>query len=140
MTASSRIPYTQFYSMGFTKGNPINDIINNEYVHFENTVYTGNCKQPPLLGLLLSIIPWIRFRSLQYLWENGLLNYWLKQYSPNVDRCFIDSIKPRGKMTSITLVDLSSAFLLYAIGLGFAVVAFILERLLALVKTAYLRA
>lgn len=65
--------------------------------------------------------------SLQYLWENGLLNYWLKTYTPNVDKCMTRKIKTRGRMTSFTFGDVSSAFALLGIGIGLAMLFFFLE-------------
>jgi hypothetical protein len=51
------------------------------------------------------------------------------QYTPNVDKCMVGKIKPSGKMTSLTLTDLSSAFALLGIGIGLSVFAFALERM-----------
>lgn len=65
--------------------------------------------------------------SLQYLWESGLLVHWLRKYTPNVDKCMLDTVKPRGRMTSISLLDLSSAFLLLGFGVGLSIVVFLLE-------------
>jgi hypothetical protein len=41
----------------------------------------------------------------------------------------VGKIKPSGKMTSLTLTDLSSAFALLGIGIGLSVFAFALERM-----------
>ncbi|XP_046649955.1 ionotropic receptor 93a-like isoform X1 [Daphnia pulicaria] len=67
--------------------------------------------------------------DLQYLWENGLISHWMLQYTPNVDKCMVGKIKPSGKMTYLTLTDLSSAFALLGIGIGLSVFAFALERM-----------
>lgn len=68
------------------------------------------------------------FYSLQYLWESDLLNYWLKKYTPNINKCMIAKTKPRGRMTSFTLVDLSSAFTILSFGIGLSLFVFILEK------------
>ncbi|KAI9556993.1 hypothetical protein GHT06_016787 [Daphnia sinensis] len=68
----------------------------------------------------------------QYLWENGLLPYWLKKYTPNVDKCMVGKIKPSGRMTPFTLDDLSSAFALLGIGLTLSIFVFVLEMMMLL--------
>ncbi|KAK4016112.1 hypothetical protein OUZ56_031070 [Daphnia magna] len=65
--------------------------------------------------------------DIQYLWENGLLPYWLKKYTPNVDKCMVGTIKPHGRMTPFTLDDLSSAFALFGIGISLSFLTFVLE-------------
>jgi hypothetical protein len=68
------------------------------------------------------------------LWENGLLNHWLKTYTPNVDKCMMHSKnKPNGRITAFTLGDLSSAFAFLSIGIGMSVLGFFLEMFSALI-------
>jgi ionotropic glutamate receptor len=69
---------------------------------------------------------------LQYLQESGLLTYWIKQRTPNVDKCKVGMSKPSGKMVSLTLVDLSSPTALLAIGIGLSFLVFLIEIILFL--------
>ena len=50
-----------------------------------------------------------------------------KNYRPNIDKCLIRPVKP--KMTVLSLVDLSSAFLILGVGLGTAILVFFLEKI-----------
>ena len=74
----------------------------------------------------------ISLHSLQYLQESGLLAYWIKQRTPNVDKCKMGMSKPSGKMISLTLVDLSSPSALLAIGIGLSLLVFLFEIILFL--------
>ncbi|XP_046650518.1 glutamate receptor ionotropic, delta-2-like [Daphnia pulicaria] len=75
---------------------------------------------------------WIINHDLQYLQESGLLTYWIKQRTPNVDKCKVGMSKPSGKMVSLTLVDLSSPTALLAIGIGLSFLVFLIEIILFL--------
>ncbi|XP_046452186.1 ionotropic receptor 93a-like [Daphnia pulex] len=75
---------------------------------------------------------WIINHDLQYLQESGLLAYWIKQRTPNVDKCKVGMSKPSGKMVSLTLVDLSSPTALLAIGIGLSFLVFLIEIILFL--------
>jgi len=66
---------------------------------------------------------------LQYLQESGLLAYWIKQRTSNVEKCKVGMSKPSGKMISLTLVDLSSAFVLLSIGIGLSLLVFFFEKI-----------
>lgn len=66
-------------------------------------------------------------RSLEYLLESGLLPFWLKRYTPNVDKCLVGKTKPQRRMMPFTLLDLSSAFLFLGIGVGLSFFTFLLE-------------
>ncbi|XP_057376140.1 ionotropic receptor 93a-like [Daphnia carinata] len=70
--------------------------------------------------------------DLQYLQESGLLDHWLKQYTPNVDKCMVGKSKPHERVVPFTLLDLSSAFLLLGIGIGLCLFAFLLELIVSL--------
>ncbi|KAI9554064.1 hypothetical protein GHT06_019336 [Daphnia sinensis] len=70
---------------------------------------------------------WIINHDMQYLKESGLLINWLKKYTPNVDKCMLGKTKPRSRVTSLTPLDLSSAFALLAIGVGLSLLTFLLE-------------
>jgi hypothetical protein len=63
---------------------------------------------------------------MQYLWETGLLNHWVRKYTPNVDKCLKSN--PRAtRNLALKLIDLSSAFVLLTIGYGITLVAFVSE-------------
>jgi hypothetical protein len=114
MTYSDPIPFIEYYSMGLPKYSRHNWIINHEYRDDKHIC-------PSLKSNTF-------FHSLQYLQESGLLAYWIKQYTPDVDKCKVDkSIKPSEKNTSLTLVDISSAFLLFAIGVALSLLVFLFE-------------
>jgi hypothetical protein len=54
--------------------------------------------------------------KLQYTWETGLMDYWMRKYRPNIDKCLkIDKLPSRN--APLKLADLSSAFFLLSIGL-----------------------
>nr|CAH0110437.1 unnamed protein product [Daphnia galeata] len=72
---------------------------------------------------------WIINHDLQYLQESGLLAYWIKQRTSNVEKCKVGMSKPSGKMISLTLVDLSSAFVLLSIGIGLSLLVFFFEKI-----------
>ena len=60
--------------------------------------------------------------------QSGLVDYWISKYSPTIsakDKCR-DS-RSRNELRKLNLEDLQSAFLLLAIGLLLAAVAFLLE-------------
>ncbi|KAI9553850.1 hypothetical protein GHT06_019119 [Daphnia sinensis] len=75
---------------------------------------------------------WIINHDLQYLQESGLLDHWLKQYTPNVDKCIVGKSKPHDRVSPFSLLDLSSAFLLLGIGIGLCLFAFLLELITSL--------
>ena len=59
----------------------------------------------------------------------GLLNHWKNSFLPPPYRCSAPlSSKPSGKNEKLNLNYLSSAFLLYGVGVVAAVLAFIMER------------
>lgn len=70
---------------------------------------------------------YLMFGRLKYLWENGLLAYWSKQYTPNVDKCMVAKAELRKERTALTLLDLSSAFMLLGLGIGSSLLVFFLE-------------
>jgi hypothetical protein len=64
--------------------------------------------------------------KLQYIWETGLIDYWMRKYRPNIDKCVkIDKLPSRN--APLKLADLSSAFFLLSIGLFFSIVLVIGE-------------
>ncbi|XP_046450957.1 glutamate [NMDA] receptor subunit 1-like isoform X2 [Daphnia pulex] len=65
--------------------------------------------------------------DLEYLLESGLLPFWLKRYTPNIDKCLVGKTKPQRRMMPFTLLDLSSAFLFLGIGVGLSFFTFLLE-------------
>jgi len=64
---------------------------------------------------------------LQRFWEYGIFEKILKNYRPPIDKCLIRPVKP--KMAVLSLVDLSSAYLILGIGLAASVFVFILENI-----------
>ena len=56
--------------------------------------------------------------SLQYFWENGLLDFWVLKYVKPMERCRIDKAAKEkdGQAIAYTLIHLSSVFLLFAVG------------------------
>ena len=111
LTASDPIPYMDYYSAALPQGSRHNWIINHEQHKHFTSIFRN-----------LS-----HFFSFQYLWENGLLNYWLKTYTPNVDKCMMHKTKHSGRISAFTLGDLSSAFTFLSIGIGLSVLGFFLE-------------
>jgi hypothetical protein len=77
--------------------------------------------------LLKNIVLFFFSRSLEYLLESGLLPFWLKRYTPNIDKCLVGKTKPQRRMMPFTLLDLSSAFLFLGIGVGLSFFTFLLE-------------
>ena len=72
----------------------------------------------------------VRLKSLQLMWENGILLHWADKYLkglPKPDRCEYDKIKPTGQAKILTLKDLSSAFILLGIGFSLALLVFCVE-------------
>lgn len=62
------------------------------------------------------------------LWETGLMRYWINNLLlPGADKCFDN--KPPKSTTSvpINLVDLSSAFLVFGMGVGLSLLSFVIE-------------
>ncbi|XP_059350480.1 glutamate receptor ionotropic, delta-2-like [Daphnia carinata] len=65
--------------------------------------------------------------KLQYLWETGLMIYWLKNnLQLSVDKCLVKN-KDSARQRAIKLVDLTSAFFILGIGIGFALSSFVIE-------------
>lgn len=123
LTSSDPIPYIRTYSMGLPKGSQHNWIINHEYKYINLLLLNRFRFHRHFL---------ILFRSLQYLQESGLLDHWLKQYTPNVDKCMVGKSKAHERMIPFSLLDLSSAFLLLGIGIGLCLFAFLLELIASL--------
>ena len=62
------------------------------------------------------------------LWEFGLIRYWVKELTPRAEECFAAKKKEKSvKLVPIHLSDLTSAFLILGIGLGSAILCFLLE-------------
>lgn len=59
----------------------------------------------------------------------GLINYWMMKHVPRVDQCLLNKKDSRPKQRSLLLGDLSSVFAALAIGLGIAVLTFMVERI-----------
>lgn len=61
--------------------------------------------------------------------SSGLMEYWKKWNTVNMDRCKLENNKDNGKMKSIKLIELSSAFLVLGVGLTLCALNFLLELL-----------
>ena len=72
------------------------------------------------------------FRVME-MWEFGLLDHWTDEtfHVPNAEKCFDVKQRKSTKNVPIKLVDLTGAFLILGIGLGLAVLCFLLEIIVA---------
>lgn len=63
--------------------------------------------------------------------ESGLLNFVIKELPtiPRAEQCFADTTRREARLVPIQLSDLTSAFLILGIGIGLAVLTFLLELL-----------
>jgi len=61
--------------------------------------------------------------------EAGLYDHWKKVYIPSIDKCNLNTYQnSRKTVKPIRLVELSSAFFVLGIGIGFSILTFLLER------------
>ena len=69
------------------------------------------------------------------LWESGLLRHWMNELIPKAEKCFAKRSTKRKKESArqvpIRLPDLVSAFLILGIGVGLAILCFLLELIYA---------
>ena len=65
-------------------------------------------------------------------WEFGLVDHWVNEgfYIPGTDKCF-DNKPKKARDVPINLVDLTGAFLILGIGLGLAILNFLIELIVA---------
>lgn len=63
--------------------------------------------------------------------ETGLVDVWKMNHVPSMERCKLGNQGKNKKPTAITLVQLSSAFVVLGIGLSLAVFSFLLEIILS---------
>ena len=77
------------------------------------------------------------FKRLIWLRELGLLNHWVNSFLPRPYRCSspLSSLRPTSN-EKLTLNYLSSAFLLYGVGVGISILAFLLELIFSLWSTS----
>ena len=62
------------------------------------------------------------------LFESGLMNFWVNNLIPNgADECFASKQKSTARQVPIRLIDLTSAFVIFGIGVGAVVISFLLE-------------
>ena len=98
-------------------------------------IYPKNSRLKSLLDIQLILLITFQWRRviqllitrLQRFWEYGLMDKIRQNYQPRIDKCLIGSNKPRIEV--LTLRDLSSAFVLFGIGISASFVAFIIEAL-----------
>ena len=57
----------------------------------------------------------------------GLINHWVKNHIPRIDRCLLNHKNPVRRKKGVSLVGLSSAFTFLGLGLGISVLTFLLE-------------
>ena len=68
------------------------------------------------------------YRRYMDLWEFGLLEYWVKEVTPTkAEECFATKKKKIIRQVPIHLYDLTSTFLILGIGVGFAMLCFLIE-------------
>ena len=60
--------------------------------------------------------------------DSGLAMHWIKSYQPRGKGCLLDDYKKNApKQRVLSLIDLSSAFALLALGYGLSLLVFLLE-------------
>ncbi len=59
--------------------------------------------------------------------ENGIMEKMRKNYRPRIDKCLVKNNLNRPKMTGLKLIDLSSAFVFWTIGVFVALSTFFTE-------------
>ena len=59
--------------------------------------------------------------------ETGLVDVWKKKHVPSMERCKLGNQGKNRKPTAITLVQLSSAFVVLGVGISLAVFSFLFE-------------
>lgn len=68
-----------------------------------------------------------------YGWESGTLNQIYKSHHPPPSKCRVD-YRPRASNAPLTLLDLSSAFVLWGVGLSLSIIVFAVERVMSAKK------
>jgi hypothetical protein len=113
-----------------TKYSPLTNIFNIEYVMiFPNRVFYTKFVVKSFKARILNLI----FERLIWLRQLGLLNHWKRSRLPRQNRCSVlpsSSLRSTGKNKRLNLNYLSSAFLLYGVGITCTVVAFLFELLI----------
>lgn len=66
-------------------------------------------------------------------WESGLTTYWFATYFVPIDACRFGKDPPRSANDPLNLIDLSSAFLLLAFGIGLSLIVFLVEHIVSVV-------
>ena len=56
------------------------------------------------------------------LWETGLMDQWVKQYTRNSEKCILKPVKP--EKVPLKMNELSSIFIILGLGLGLSLIAF----------------
>lgn len=61
--------------------------------------------------------------------ETGLLRQIVKTlpWIPKSDECFVDASKKKAKVTSIKLIDLTSAFFILGVGVTLSLISYLVE-------------
>lgn len=77
---------------------------------------------------------------MQWWTDSGLAIHWIKSYQPRDKGCLLEDYKKNAaKQRVLTLVDLSSAFVVLALGCGVSLLVFLLEIWYRKISTHYLR-
>lgn len=69
----------------------------------------------------------------------GLVEYWKKRSSMNIDMCMLGKTKAEGKPKPIKLIELSSAFFVLGVGIALSTVTFLIERFVHFLKHFFLQ-
>ena len=87
-----------------------------------------------LLRILVDKYLKLLFYRYMDLYEVGLVRFWVKQIIPQAVECFAKRKKESARQVPIHLSDLVSAFLILSIGVGLAILSFVLGLIYAKFK------
>lgn len=122
---SDRIPITQAYTFGLEKGSKFNQYFSEKYVASIKFIFTCELRNTDVM-----------FNRLQYLWETGLMEYWLQQNLPRVDKCLVKH-EDYASQVPIKLVDLTSAFFVLGLGIFLSLFSFLIELICFKIRYRY---
>ncbi len=75
---------------------------------------------------------------MQWWTDSGLAIHWIKSHQPREKGCLLEDYKKNAaKQRVLTLVDLSSAFVVLALGYGVSLLVFLLEIVTAKISFYY---
>ena len=114
LTISAPLSFSQRYSLVLSKFSQFSAFIDQRCTYFIIKIKQNIKKMVSLFRLMQSL-------------EVGLVPYWFSKHTPNIDKCRVDIEKPQGKIKSIKLYDMASAFLVIGFGVALSFLAFLLE-------------